>query len=97
LVYFIFIKTFLLITVTNQKQCRKCVENRKQLTMNLKLNDMINNSIKIAQLKLNQHKTLGVNSSMNIFEVAELMDTIKFNAQIKKPSFRSIFYNISAN
>ncbi|MGC6432599.1 MAG: hypothetical protein ACON4M_00225 [Crocinitomicaceae bacterium] len=65
--------------------------------MNLNLNDMINNSIKIAQLKLNQHKTLGVNSSMNIFEVAELMDAIKFNAQIKKSTFKSIFYNISAN
>lgn len=65
--------------------------------MNFTKNDMINNSIKIAEFKLNQHKSQGVKSTLDIFQVAQLMDTIKYAENIKRPMNTSIFYNISAN
>jgi hypothetical protein len=65
--------------------------------MNFTKNDMINNSIKIAEFKLNQHKSQGVKSTLDIFQVAQLMDTIKYAENIKRPMNSSIFYNISAN
>jgi len=65
--------------------------------MNFTKNDMINNSIKIAEFKLNQHKSSGIKSSLDIFQVAQLMDTIKYGANIRRPITTSIFYNISAN
>ena len=65
--------------------------------MNFTKNDMINNSIKVAEFKLNQHKSQGVKSTLDIFQVAQLMDTIKYAENIKRPMNSSIFYNISAN
>ena len=65
--------------------------------MNITKNDMINNSIKVAEFKLNQHKSQGVKSTLDIFQVAQLMDTIKYAENIKRPMNSSIFYNISAN
>lgn len=65
--------------------------------MNFTQNDMINNSIKVAEFKLNQHKSQGVKSTLDIFQVAQLMDTIKYAENIKRPMNSSIFYNISAN
>ena len=44
---------------------------------------MINNSIKLAYYKLNRHKELGMQSNLNVFEVAELMDTIKRGDAVK--------------
>ena len=87
----------MLKTVTNQKVCRKriCIEKTK--VMNFTQNDMINNSIKVAEFKLNQHKSQGVKSTLDIFQVAQLMDTIKYAENIKRPMNSSIFYNISAN
>lgn len=65
--------------------------------MNVTQKDMINNSIKIAQFKLSQHKLQGVKSNLDIFQVAQLMDTIKYGDSVKRPQNSSIFYNISAN
>ena len=65
--------------------------------MNFTKNDMINNSIKVAEFKLNQHKSQGVKSTLDIFQVAQLMDTVKYAENIKRPMNSSIFYNISAN
>lgn len=65
--------------------------------MNVTQKDMINNSIKIAQYKLSQHKLQGVKSNLDIFQVAQLMDTIKYGDSVKRPQNSSIFYNISAN
>jgi len=53
-----------------------CIE--KITVMNFTKNDMINNSIKVAEFKLNQHKSHGVKSTLDIFQVAKLMDTIKY-------------------
>lgn len=65
--------------------------------MNVTQNDMINNSIKLAEYKLTQHKLQGVKSNLDIFQVAQLMDTIKYGDSVKRPQNNSIFYNISAN
>lgn len=65
--------------------------------MNVTEVDMINNSIKIAQYKLSEHKLQGVKSSLNVFQVAQLMDTIKYGDSVKRPQNSSIFYNVSAN
>jgi hypothetical protein len=65
--------------------------------MNVTEVNMINNSIKIAQYKLSEHKLQGVKSSLNVFQVAQLMDTIKYGDSVKRPQNSSIFYNVSAN
>ena len=65
--------------------------------MNVTPIEMINNSIKLAELKLNQHKVQGVKSTLDVFQVAQLMDTIKYGELVKRPQNRSIFYNLSAN
>ena len=65
--------------------------------MNVRPIEMINNSIKLAELKLNQHKVQGVKSTLDVFQVAHLMDTIKYGNDVKRPHNSSIFYNINAN
>ena len=52
---------------------------------------MINNSVKIAQYKLSQHRLQGEKSKLNIFEVAQLMDSIKISQQIKNSATSSVF------
>ena len=37
-----------------------------------------NKSIQSAQSKLSKHRELGTKTNLNVFEVAELMDTLKF-------------------
>jgi hypothetical protein len=59
--------------------------------------DMINNSIKLAQYKLTLHKELGSKSELNIFQVAQLMDTIKFGGNLGQSQKSSIFYSIGSN
>lgn len=74
---------------------RLCIQNK--MVMNVTLNEMINNSIKLAEYKLNLHKVQGEKSELNVFEVAQLMDTIKYGQTVKNPQKTSIFYNISVN
>ena len=58
---------------------------------------MINNSVKIAQYKLSQHRLQGEKSKLNIFEVAQLMDSIKISQQIKNSTNSSVFYAVYNN
>lgn len=58
---------------------------------------MINNSVKLAQYKLSQHRMQGTKSKLNIFEVAQLMDALKNADQISNVVNRSIFHNIHLN
>ena len=67
------------------------------MIMNVTQFEMVNNSVKIAEYKLSQHKVQGIKSTLNVFQVAQLMDTIKYGDQVKRPQNSSIFYNISAN
>ncbi len=65
--------------------------------MNVTQFEMVNNSVKIAEYKLSQHKVQGIKSTLNVFQVAQLMDTIKYGDKVQRPQNSSIFYNISAN
>lgn len=58
---------------------------------------MINNSVKIAQYKLSQHRLQGEKSKLNIFEVAQLMDSIKISQQMKNSATSSVFYAVYNN
>ena len=53
-------------------------------------------SIQQAQNKLSKHRELGTRSDMDVFQVAQLMDTIK-NAQNADAWPPSIFYNVHLN
>ena len=65
--------------------------------MKLNTRIMINNSVKLAQYKLSQHRLQGTKSKLNIFEVAQLMDAIKNADQTKSAVNNSIFYSIHPN
>lgn len=59
---------------------------------------MINNTIKLAQYKLSQHRLQGTKSKLNIFEVARLMDDIKQAEKMKnQKEYNSIFHPIHLN
>lgn len=58
---------------------------------------MINNSVKLAQYKLSQHRVQGTKSKLNIFEVAQLMDALKNADQISNVVNHSIFHTIHLN
>ena len=65
--------------------------------MNLTLRDMINNTIKTAKFKLNMHRQKGIKSELSVFQVAELLDSIKRAEQQKESNSSSIFHSISLN
>jgi hypothetical protein len=65
--------------------------------MNLIAENMINNTVKLAQYKLSQHRVQGTKSKLNIFEVAQLMDSIKMAEQMKNIPSNSIFHSIHMN
>jgi hypothetical protein len=65
--------------------------------MNLTLRDMINNTIKTAKFKLNMHRQKGIKSELSVFQVAELLDSIKRAEQQKESNSYSIFHSISLN
>jgi hypothetical protein len=58
---------------------------------------MINNTVKLAQYKLSQHRVQGTKSKLNIFEVAQLMDSIKMAEQIQNAPSNSIFHSMNMN
>jgi hypothetical protein len=58
---------------------------------------MINNTVKLAQYKLAQHRVQGKRSKMNIFEVAQLMDAVRSSQQIKEAQTKTIFHSIGLN
>lgn len=58
---------------------------------------MLNNTVKLAQFKLAQHKTQGTKSKLSVFEVAQLLDNIKTAEQMKAVQSQSIFHSISLN
>jgi hypothetical protein len=55
-----------------------------------------NKSIQSAQNKLSKHRELGTKTTLNVFEVAELMDTLKFS-NFQEESKASVFYSIILN
>ena len=58
---------------------------------------MINNTVKIAEYKLNQHRLDGTSTNLSIFEVARLMEALKLADQMKNLKKNSIFHSFSLN
>ncbi len=58
---------------------------------------MKRDSVRLALFKLNQHRQKGTSSPLNIFEVAQLMDAIKFPDKNKELPFISSIGQISLN
>ncbi len=58
---------------------------------------MINNTLKTAKLRLNQHRIQGKDSKLNIFEVADLMDLIKKTEQLGNVKNTNLFHQVSLN
>lgn len=81
---------------------KKC-NHLKFLTVNglcelkLKLLVMINNAIKRAEYKLEQHRSMGTSSTLSIIEVAQLMDIVKKGESMKKSPNESLFFSFSMN
>jgi hypothetical protein len=55
-----------------------------------------NKSIQSAQNKLSKHREMGTKTNLNVYEVAELMDTLKFS-NFQEDSKTSVFYSIILN
>lgn len=55
--------------------------------------NMIQNRIKNAQYKLAQHKAQGVKSSLSVFQVAQLMDTVKRGEELEEGNTHSIYFS----
>jgi hypothetical protein len=49
--------------------------------MTTSIQSLRSKSIRQAKLKLDQHRVLGVKSPLNIFEVADLLDSIRFTEE----------------
>ena len=81
----------------------KKFKHLKFLTVNglcelkLKLLVMINNAIKRAEYKLEQHRSMGTSSTLSIIEVAQLMDIVKKGESMKKSPNESLFFSFSMN
>ena len=56
---------------------------------------MMNNQVKTAKYKLSQHKVEGENSSLTIFQVAKLMDTIKRGEDSEDFPQASIYFSLN--
>ncbi|MBU3659572.1 MAG: hypothetical protein FGM14_06870 [Flavobacteriales bacterium] len=55
-----------------------------------------NKSIQSAQSKLSKHRELGTKTNLNVFEVAELMDTLKFS-NFQEDTKASVFFSLNLN
>lgn len=58
---------------------------------------MINNTIKRAEYKLEQHRSLGKRSPLSVVEVAQLMDIIKRGEAAQDNPSSSLFFSFSVN
>ncbi|MFZ9028650.1 MAG: hypothetical protein ACO2Z9_06515 [Crocinitomicaceae bacterium] len=63
--------------------------------MQLTTTNMMMNRVKNAKIKLSQHRDLGNRSSLSVYEVARLMDTIKFGEKAEGNAQDSIFFSLN--
>lgn len=64
--------------------------------MTVYMQTLKNKSVQMAQSKLNKHREMGTKSQLNVFEVAQLMDTLK-NANSASNQLESIFFSMNLN
>ncbi len=55
-----------------------------------------NKSIQSTQSKLSKHRELGTKTNLNVFEVAELMDMLKFS-NFQEETKSSVFFSLNLN
>ena len=67
------------------------------IKMNMQLTNfnIMDNRIKSAKNKLNQHRVRGAKSNLSIFEVARLMDAIRTAEEISNVDNNSIFFSLN--
>lgn len=56
---------------------------------------MIKNAVESAKYKLAQHRSLGENSNLSIFQVARLMDTVRAGEAKASQEQNSIFFSLN--
>jgi hypothetical protein len=54
-------------------------------------------SLGTAKSKLSQHRSMGTHSNLSIFEVAQLMDIVKFGSESEKNQMPSLFFSVGLN
>ena len=64
--------------------------------MSAYIQNLRNKSIQSAQSKLSKHRELGTKTNLNVFEVAELMDTLKFS-NFQEETKASVFFSLNLN
>lgn len=57
--------------------------------------DMNNNRIKAAKFKLSKHRTMGEETTLSIFQVARLMDTVSGKNAGAQPGNSPIFFSLN--
>ncbi len=66
--------------------------------MNVIAVNMLTNTIKTAEYKLSMHRKMGNKSKLNIFQVAELIDSVIKAKEIQNnKTTQSIFFGFSVN
>jgi hypothetical protein len=50
-----------------------------------------------AESKLSKHRSMGIQSNLSIFEVAQLMDIVKFGSESDKNHMPSLFFSVGLN
>lgn len=63
--------------------------------MQLTTTNMMMNRVRNAKMKLSQHRDLGNKSSLSVYEVARLMDMVKFSERADEASQNSIFFSLN--
>ena len=63
--------------------------------MQLTTTNMMMNRVKNAKIKLSQHRDLGNRSSLSVYEVARLMDTVRLGERVEEQSQNSIFFSLN--
>jgi hypothetical protein len=55
-----------------------------------------NKAVRNAEMKISKHREMGIKSPYNVFEIAEMMDTIK-NAETGNTQPETIFFSVNMN
>ena len=68
----------------------------KQKIMTTYIQTLRNKSIRQAQNKLSKHRELGTKTNLDVFQVAELMDTLK-SSSMEDENKASVFFSVNMN
>lgn len=68
----------------------------KQKIMTTYIQTLQNKAVRQAENKLSKHRELGTKSNLDVFQVAELMDTLKFSIS-EDENKASVFFSVNMN